>query len=205
MMLFSTCPVCERKTIFFPTRMLHVWGGWQHSRSNRFECTHCHALLGTAYSPVPFLLLGALVKLFLTQSGALKDLWIGGVLCALMALPLFPIRQWPEAEAQSMFAAVRTFRDPWDQGFYCVESRLLSLLVAVLAAAAGFVVVGRVIPGAQAHAGGLVFMLLVGIVAVAAAMAFASLIYRIGRASTVLRMAADVVVVAGMVYWVWLG
>lgn len=104
-----------------------------------------------------------------------------------------------------MFAAVRTFRDPWDQGFYCVESRLLSLLVAVLAAAAGFVVVGRVIPGAQAHAGGLVFMLLVGIVAVAAAMAFASLIYRIGRASTVLRMAADVVVVAGMVYWVWLG
>lgn len=199
--MFFTCPVCSQKTIFFPTKMLHVWGGWQYSRSNRFECTNCHALLGSAYSPLPFFLIGAIAQVFVTQSGTLKDLWIGGLLCALVALFLFPIRQRPESELRSPFAAVRSFRNPWDQGFFYIENKLLSLLLALLAGASVLGVLQQRFPNAGAHAGGLIMLLPVGIVALLAAMLYGPLIYRMGRRSTGLRITMDASLIAGVLLW----
>lgn len=80
--MFFRCQACHAKSIFFPTLFLHVWGAKEHARCNRFECTRCHRLLGSFYSPVPFFLLGALAQLFVLQSGGVRDLWIGGLLAA---------------------------------------------------------------------------------------------------------------------------
>lgn len=189
--MFFSCPVCHSKSIFFPTKFLHVWGAKHYARSNRFECTRCHALLGCFYSPLPFFLIGAMGQIFLLQSGGISDLWVGGLLCALLALFLFPIRQRPEHEQDSLFAAVRSFRDPLDQGVFYIESRLLSIVAGLLAAMFGLRLVNQLFPGAGAHAGGLILLLPVGVLGLLAAFGFTALIYRAGRDNTLLRIVLD--------------
>lgn len=196
--MFFRCPACHAKSIFFPTLFLHVWGAKEHARSNRFECTRCHRLLGSFYSPVPFFLLGALAQLFVLQSGGVRDLWIGGLLFALLALFWFPIRERPEREQDSLFAAVRRFRDPIDQGVFYIESRLLSVAAGLLVARLALLLVNQWLPGAQAHAGGLIFLLPVGVAGLLAAFAFSALIYRVGRSNGRLRVALDVALLASV-------
>jgi len=202
--MFFTCPACQQKSIFLTTKLLHVAGSTHHSRANRFECTHCHALLGCAFSPLPFFLVGALLQLFLTQAGALADLWMGGVLCAGVALWLMPIRVRSEEEQSALFGAVRRFDDPLDQGLFYVESRLLGVVAGVLVAGLMFSVLAGLYPAAQAHAGGLILLFPVGLAALVAGMGYSALIYRLGRRSWQLRGLADgLIVIASVLLWRW--
>ena len=201
-MLF-TCPACKRKTIFFPTVLLHVWGRWPHSAANRFECTHCHAELACYYSPVPFLLLGAILQILILQSGAIRDLWMGALIAAGLALFFFPIREASNMSLLFHRFPVRQFNNPFDQGFYYIESKLLSQLVFVLVAGLTLKSLVQANPGAQAHAGSMVFLLLAGVVGLAAAIAYGFAIYRIGRHGTLPRVGVNVALMIGVVVMVY--
>lgn len=202
--MYFTCPACQQKSILFPTKALHFGAiVGPKARPNHFECTNCNAVLSCRYSPLPFLLAGALAQVFVLQSGAIKDLWIGGVLLALAAMFFFPIRERPTPPSFGLVvdAPVRSFRDPLDQGLYYLETRLLSVMVAILATWLAFLALGRMFPSAGAHAGGLILLLPVGIAAVLAVVAFASLIYRVGRTSTPLRLMIDGALVASAAWF----
>jgi uncharacterized membrane protein YhdT len=188
--MYFSCPVCNHKSILFPTKALHVNGSTGSSVHNRFACTHCGAILACAYSPLPFFIIGALAQLFITGSGVISDLWIGGLLCAFAAIFIFPIK-----EAAGIFTAQRNppraFRDPIDQGWYYVETRLLSLAVAFLAAWLMFAFLTNRHPGMGGHAGDLIYLLPVALAVIAALWAFSAFIYRIGRGGWGLRLLVD--------------
>lgn len=203
--MFFACPACKQKSIFFTTKLLHVGGSTHHTRSNRFECTQCHSVLGCMYSPLPFLLTGVLLQLLITQSGSLRDLWVGGVLCAGVALFAFPIRLRPPEEQEALFGAVRRFNTPMDQGMFYVESRLLGLAAAILAGSSAFLMLTRLFPGAQAHVGGMILLLPTGIAAVLASVGYSALIHRIAQRSTPMRWVVDgiLLVATCVVLWRW--
>jgi hypothetical protein len=198
--MLLTCPACKQRTIFLPTVLLHVWGKWSpRHAANHFECTHCHAELVCYYSPVPFFLLGALLQILVLQSGSLSDLWMGGVIAAALAWWVFPIREAAATRFVSM-VLVRRFHNPWDQGGYYIESRLLSQGAFVLVAGLVLKSLVQALPGAGAHAGGLLYLLMAGVAGLAAALVYGFSIYRIGRFSTRVRLGVDMALVIGVVW-----
>jgi uncharacterized membrane protein YhdT len=190
--MYFTCPVCKHKSILFPTKALHVNGSTGSSLHNRFECTHCGAMLASAYSPLPFFIIGALAQLFITGSGSIADLWMGGLLCAFAAIFLFPIKEAAE-QYKAQRAPPRSFRDPIDQGWYYVETRLLSLAVAFLTVWLMIAYLTNRHPGMGAHAGDLIYLLPVALAVIAALWAFPAFIYRVGRSGWGLRLLVDAV------------
>lgn len=196
-MLF-TCPACKQRTILFPTVLLHVWGKWPSSAANRFECTHCHTELACYYSPIPFLLLGAILQIFLLQSGSLQDLWMGALITAGLALFVFPVKDAGQDGSVSA-VPVRRFNTPWDQGVHYIETRLLSQGVFVLVTGLTLKWMLQSVPAAGAHAGGLIYLLIAAVVGLVVAMIYGLSIYRLGRHSTPLRAGIDVAVVIALV------
>jgi len=188
--MYFSCPACHQKSILFPTKALHVNGSTGSSIHNQFECTHCGAILTCAYSPLPFFIIGALVQLFITGSGAISDLWMGGLLCALAAIFLFPIRQANDALTVQRNPP-RAFRDPIDQGWHYVETRLLSLVAAFLAMRLVFAFLTNQHPAIGRHVGDMVYLLPAALAVLIAAWGFSVLIYRIGRNGWGLRLMID--------------
>lgn len=197
-MLFK-CPVCNQRTILFPVVFLHAWGAWG-DRHNIFECTHCHSALGSSYAPLPFMVIGAILTIFITQQGGMIDMVYGGLIFSLLVMLVYPIRHLPQYESASSLIKVRSFSNPLDQALHYLESRLLSLLFAVLVPGLLY----KTSPQTFAEGRVLIVIFPLAILSFIAGFLYVFVIYRVGRKSFLLRMIVDTSVILGVLFVLWL-